>query len=300
MPGADLVAKLVTIPGVGVRTAQILLAELGPDMTVFPTPDHLVSWAKFAPRTMQSGGKNTSGLTGKGNPWIKGAIGEAALSASRSNTFLGARYQRIVTPRPQESPGRRRPFTPGRRLAPAQRTRDSLHRPRLRLPPAPRRPHPPDPRPGPPAQSPRPRRHPRAGSLTSNPVQPLANDGRSLPWRGEIFRSDPSRSPMPAAKMTALVGVSLNTSCMTNHLVSEAIGVSQPLPVQNPRPSCPDTRDVDTEICQAVYREILAALRERGPLCTSHKPRRVPDALSAYHERRDPDAHRGLHARGWR
>ncbi|QDN75872.1 MULTISPECIES: IS110 family transposase [unclassified Streptomyces] len=94
--GADLVAKLVTIPGVGVRTAQILLAELGPDMTVFPTADHLVSWAKFAPRTMQSGGKSTSGPTGKGNPWIKGAIGEAALSASRSNTFLGARYKRIV------------------------------------------------------------------------------------------------------------------------------------------------------------------------------------------------------------
>lgn len=94
--GADLVAKLVTIPGVGMRTAQILLAELGPDMTVFPTADHLVSWAKFAPRTMQSGGKNTSGPTGKGNPWIKGAIGEAALSASRSNTFLGARYKRIV------------------------------------------------------------------------------------------------------------------------------------------------------------------------------------------------------------
>ncbi|MFE4628547.1 transposase [Streptomyces mirabilis] len=149
--GADLVAKLVTIPGVGVRTAQMLLAELGPDMTVFPTADHLVSWAKFAPRSP-----------------------------------LQAHHQ---APRPQESPGRRRPFTPGRRLAPAQRTRDSVHRPRLRLPPAPRRPHPPNPRPCPPAQSPRPRRHPHVGSLTSNPVQPLANDGRSLPWCGEIFRS---------------------------------------------------------------------------------------------------------------
>ncbi|MEV6948089.1 IS110 family transposase [Streptomyces sp. NPDC051172] len=94
--GPGLVAKLVTIPGVGERTAQMLLAELGPDMTVFPSADHLVSWAKFAPRTVQSGGKNTAGPTGKGNPWIKGAIGEAALSASRSNTFLGARYKRIV------------------------------------------------------------------------------------------------------------------------------------------------------------------------------------------------------------
>ncbi|MER7694919.1 IS110 family transposase [Streptomyces sp. NPDC097610] len=94
--GPDLVAKLVSISGVGTRTAQVLLAELGPDMRVFPTPDHLVSWAKFAPRTIQSGGKNTSGPTGKGNPWLKNAVGEAALSASRSRTFLGARYKRIV------------------------------------------------------------------------------------------------------------------------------------------------------------------------------------------------------------
>ncbi|MFI6931418.1 transposase [Streptomyces sp. NPDC050287] len=61
--GADLVADLVTIPGIGVRTAQTLLAELCPDMTVFPTADHLVSRAKFAPRTVQSGGKNTSDPT---------------------------------------------------------------------------------------------------------------------------------------------------------------------------------------------------------------------------------------------
>jgi transposase len=102
-PGALLVARLDAIPGVGPGTAQVLLAELGCDMSVFPTADHLAAWAKLAPRTIQSGGKNTAGPTGKGNPWLKGALGEAALSASRSNTFLGARYKRIVKRR-----GRRR------------------------------------------------------------------------------------------------------------------------------------------------------------------------------------------------
>ncbi|MFF4120909.1 transposase [Streptomyces sp. NPDC001714] len=48
------------------------------------------------PRTIQSGGKNTTGPVGKGNPWLKGALGEAAMSAARRNTFLGARYKRIV------------------------------------------------------------------------------------------------------------------------------------------------------------------------------------------------------------
>ncbi|MGW3953041.1 IS110 family transposase [Streptomyces sp. NPDC004752] len=102
-PGPALLARLDAIPGVGPGTAQVLLAELGCDMGVFPTADHLSAWAKLAPRTIQSGGKNTAGPTGKGNPWLKGALGEAALSASRSNTFLGARYKRIVKRR-----GRRR------------------------------------------------------------------------------------------------------------------------------------------------------------------------------------------------
>ncbi|MHB6911261.1 transposase [Streptomyces sp. DB-54] len=52
--------------------------------------------SKLSPRTIQSGGKNTSGPTGKGNPWLRGALGEAAISAARTDTFLGARYRRIV------------------------------------------------------------------------------------------------------------------------------------------------------------------------------------------------------------
>ncbi|MFF3159159.1 IS110 family transposase [Streptomyces sp. NPDC057910] len=84
------------IPGIGPATAQMILAETGLDMSIFPTAGHLVSWARLSPRTLQSGAKNTSGGIGKGNPWLRGALGEAAISASRTDTFLGARYRRIV------------------------------------------------------------------------------------------------------------------------------------------------------------------------------------------------------------
>ncbi|WP_435280132.1 IS110 family transposase [Streptomyces sp. 1222.5] len=91
-----LVEKLDLVPGIGPATAQIILAEIGADMSRFPTPEHLVSWAKLCPRTIQSGAKNTAGPAGKGNPWLKGALGEAANAAARTDTFLGARYRRIV------------------------------------------------------------------------------------------------------------------------------------------------------------------------------------------------------------
>jgi transposase len=95
MPITDT-ERLDEIPGVGPSTAQVILAEIGLDMSVFPTAGHLVSWAKLSPRTLQSGNKNTSGPTGKGNPWLRGALGEAAISAARTDTFLGARYRRII------------------------------------------------------------------------------------------------------------------------------------------------------------------------------------------------------------
>lgn len=92
----SMVERLDEIPGIGRTAAEVIIAELGPDMRVFPTSGHLVSWAKLAPRTIQSGGKNTSGPTGHGNPWLKGMIGEAAMAAARTDTFLGARYRRLV------------------------------------------------------------------------------------------------------------------------------------------------------------------------------------------------------------
>ncbi|WP_435863414.1 transposase [Streptomyces mirabilis] len=92
----SLVERLDEIPGIGRTAAEVIVAELGSDMRVFPTSGHLVSWAKLAPRTVQSGAKNTSGPTGHGNPWLKGMVGEAAMAAARTDTFLGARYRRLV------------------------------------------------------------------------------------------------------------------------------------------------------------------------------------------------------------
>jgi transposase len=91
-----LAERLDEIPGIGPATARVILAEVGPDIRVFPTAGHLVSWAKLSPRTIQSGAKSTHGPTGKGNPWLRGALGEAAAAAARTDTFLGARYRRLV------------------------------------------------------------------------------------------------------------------------------------------------------------------------------------------------------------
>ena len=62
-------------------------------MTQFPTPDHLVSRTKLCPRTIQSGPTSRSGKAGKGNPYLKRVLGEAAIAASRTDTFLGDRYR---------------------------------------------------------------------------------------------------------------------------------------------------------------------------------------------------------------
>jgi transposase len=90
------VDRLDEITGVGRHAAQVIIAEVGLSMTVFPTAGHLVSWAKLSPRTMQSGAKTRSGKTGRGNPYLKAALGEAAASAGRTDTFLGARYRRLI------------------------------------------------------------------------------------------------------------------------------------------------------------------------------------------------------------
>lgn len=96
-PFADAVARLDEIPGVGPVAAAVIIAEIGLDMTRFPTPGHLASWARFAPGVKSSAGKTKgNGSTGNGNRYLASVLGEAAVVAGRTNTFLGARYRRLA------------------------------------------------------------------------------------------------------------------------------------------------------------------------------------------------------------
>jgi hypothetical protein len=74
----------------------VIIAEIGTDMGRFPTPGHLASWAKFAPGVKQSAGKTKGkATTGHGNPYLARVLGEAAVAAGRTDTFLGERYRRL-------------------------------------------------------------------------------------------------------------------------------------------------------------------------------------------------------------
>jgi transposase len=96
-PFAAAVAVLDDIPGIGATTAHAIIAEIGVDMSRFPTAAHLASWAKFAPGVKESAGRDKgNGATGHGNRYLARALGEAAVGASRTNTFLGDRYRRIA------------------------------------------------------------------------------------------------------------------------------------------------------------------------------------------------------------
>src|SRR6266536_2375199 len=92
----ELLALVCTIPGVKLRTAQVLIAECGLDMSVFGSGEHLVSWAAICPGTNQSGHRRRSGKTRHGNPWLRTALTQAAHAAARTkNTYLASHYWQI-------------------------------------------------------------------------------------------------------------------------------------------------------------------------------------------------------------
>jgi transposase len=102
------IERLDEIPGIGPIAAAVILTEIGLDMTRFPTAGHLVSWARFAPGIKESAGKKKGKAhTGHGNRYLARILGEAAVGAARTNTFLGERY-RVA----QNAAAKRKPWSP--------------------------------------------------------------------------------------------------------------------------------------------------------------------------------------------
>ena len=118
-PYSAAVERLQTIPGVDRRAAEVLVAEVGTDMTRFATADHLCSWAGMSPGNDRSAGKRRSGRTTKGDRWLRSVVVQAAWAASHTKTtILGATERRFAVPttvpasnfpRPEAAPRQRVP-----------------------------------------------------------------------------------------------------------------------------------------------------------------------------------------------
>jgi transposase len=97
LPYANAIELLQTIPGVSARAAATIIAEIGVDMSRFPSAKHLASWAGVCPGNRQSGGKRLSGTPTKGNMWLRAVLGEVAWAAARTrDTYLSAQFQRLA------------------------------------------------------------------------------------------------------------------------------------------------------------------------------------------------------------
>jgi len=99
-PFQEAIERIDEIPGVGRRVAEQVLAEIGLDMSRFPSAEHLASWARICPGNYESAGKNKGGRTGHANPWLRSALVEAAWAASHTrNSYLSAQYHRLAARR---------------------------------------------------------------------------------------------------------------------------------------------------------------------------------------------------------
>lgn len=96
-PFAVAIEQLATIPGIDVRAAENIVAEIGVDMEVFPSAGHLASWVGMCPGQRQSAGKQQGGRTRKGNGWLRATLVQVAWAASHTkHTYLGAQYRRLA------------------------------------------------------------------------------------------------------------------------------------------------------------------------------------------------------------
>ncbi len=99
-PFGEALERLDTIPGIGQRMAEILVAEIGIDMSRFPSAAHLASWAGMCPGNQESAGKRKTGKTRKGNVWLRAALIESAHALGRGRgTYLAAQYRRLTARR---------------------------------------------------------------------------------------------------------------------------------------------------------------------------------------------------------
>jgi transposase len=99
-PLEPMIVRLDTIPGIGRYVAEALIAEIGIDMSRFPSAQHLASWAGMCPGIHESAGKRQSGKTRKGSPWLRALLIQAAHAAARKrDTYLAAQYRRLAARR---------------------------------------------------------------------------------------------------------------------------------------------------------------------------------------------------------
>jgi len=95
-PFSDRIERLCTIPGIGERVARVIIAEIGVDMSRFPTAQHLASWAGLCPGNHESAGKRRSGKARKGDAALRTALVEAAWAAARTrDTYPSAQFRRF-------------------------------------------------------------------------------------------------------------------------------------------------------------------------------------------------------------